>query len=392
MVMQETEVKSVTVVSSNARIVMQRDELVKVVKLVASARNPKSTLPYLAWMKIERTKDGKVRFTCTNLERTFSLVRNAVEPLGALESFFVDAKAFSTVLTAMRGEWIILTPGKNNLNIQDEISSVNLKTEIYEKDFPGTIPFRTNCEPIEISRLVESAERLAFAASVDDARPVLKGVFIDGNNFMATDGFRIAVLTAHENSQKETFILPARRISEVKRLLHSPKNYLVKWTNEFVAFDDDGSAVMFQMIDGRFPDCRAILPKQSVLEVTVDRRQMLQAITLADTFSKKFGNHVCRFEVSLGTLAITSECEEYGKTKASLFADVKTLDDGILKKNVAEEPFMIAFNAGYILEFLRRIWSEKVIMRFTTNNAPGLFLPGDKSDGLKYVCMPIHIG
>jgi DNA polymerase-3 subunit beta len=214
----------------------------------------------------------------------------------------------------------ILTDVINSFTDPEVVFSVNGKPEaslkcgtykgivkgIDASEFP-TIPEYpiTNGVSMDASMFKEMIQKVAFAASMDDTRPVLTGVLMsmDGKtvSMVGTDGFRLAICKA---ILPELFAKTVNHtgfcIEKVMRILNATK------TPDHSCFTHDGSQVVFrcenvqivsQLIDGKFPDYQAFYPKVTRPE---------QSLTRVTSQSLQTGQHHCSRREQCGTFSFST--------------------------------------------------------------------------------------
>jgi DNA polymerase-3 subunit beta len=137
------------------------------------------------------------------------------------------------------------------------------------------------------------------------------------------------------------------------------------------------------LIDGNFPDYRAIIPKSYKTRTVVSTSAFLKACKQAEIIARE-GNNVIRLNVlpdenGVGRIEINSQTEETGKSDIQLEANVE--GSGIL----------VAFNVKFLREVLDVIHLPNVALETNTNNSPGVIRPvGDEN--FVHVIMPMHLG
>ena len=134
------------------------------------------------------------------------------------------------------------------------------------------------------ARLAESIELVARAASRDDMRPVLTGVFVtaSGNEMtmVATDSYRLAVkrteLEAALGGEIEANI-PARALRELARILSGEgvdAAAITLQTNQAI-FEAGSITLTTRLIEGQFPNFRQLLPESYEHDVRLPRPEFL---------------------------------------------------------------------------------------------------------------------
>ena len=249
--------------------------------------------------------------------------------------------------------------------------------------------------PINVAELKEMIQQVAFAASTDEARPVLMGVLVtvekDTITMAAADGFRLSVRKATLSSpvpQAVSAIIPARALQELARIASDGEQMismvLPKGRGQVVFHVKDAELVS-QLIDGTFPDYQQIIPRSYKSRTLVSTAALLKACKQAEIFARE-GSNVARVNIKASTgeltpseMEISAVSEETGSNETIVEATV----DGI--------GLLVAFNVKYMREVLEVIKTPNVALETSAANAPGVIRPvGDES--FTHVIMPMHLG
>ena len=143
--------------------------------------------------------------------------------------------------------------------------------------------------------------------------------------------------------------------------------------------------VVSQLIDSKFPDYEAIIPKSWTTRTVVDTAEFLKAVRVAYLFARESAN-IVRLQITPGqadrpgVLTLTATSQEYGDN----LSEVEALVEG--------ESMEIAFNARYLIDVLSVIDTPQVALETTRPGAPGVIRPvGTGPEEFTHVIMPMHI-
>jgi DNA polymerase-3 subunit beta len=234
---------------------------------------------------------------------------------------------------------------------------------------------------------------VAFAASSDEARPVLQGVFLNvvGNEITlaATDGFRISVRRAELAEPVPapmSAIIPARALNELARIASDPEQtvkMIIPPGRGQVLFHLKDAELVSQLIDGNFPDYKAIVPRSFSSTTILTTAAFQKACRQAEIIARD-GNYVVRLNIQPGgaqpgKVEITAQSEETGSS------------ENCVEANVDGQGMVIAFNVRFLREVLDVIKTPSVALLTNKATAPGMLQPvGD--DHFRHVIMPMHLG
>jgi DNA polymerase-3 subunit beta len=247
---------------------------------------------------------------------------------------------------------------------------------------------------IEVAQLKEMVQQVAFAASSDEARPVLTGVLIQVHDskitLAAADGFRLSVRKADlgaSTGKPFTAIVPARALTELARIASDSDGtvtMLMPPGRGQVVFRLRNAELVSQLIEGSFPDYEQIIPRRVETRTVLSTAQFLKACKQAEIFARE-GSHIARLnikpggELKPGTIEVSGQSEETGSSQNEIEASIEGT------------PLVIAFNVRFLREILDVVKSPNVSLETTAQTSPGLLRPVGESDFL-HVIMPMHLG
>ena len=360
--------------------------------MVSRAVSPRSTLPVLANVLIA-TDEGRLRLSATNLELGISCwIPAQIEEEGAIT---VPARTFSDYVNTLSGERVQLTANMQtqSLNVRSAASTSDIKGIDANEYPPMPAPDLANGVTFKAGELKEMIQQVAFAASTDEARPVLQGVMVslrDGElTLAATDGFRISVRRAPlaaSLAKPLEMIVPARALTELARIAADPEAEIrlhIPSGRGQAIFRLKDAELVTQLIEGNFPDYRAIIPRALKTHTILTTAALLAACKQAEIIARE-GNNVIRVDVrgrgqEPGVVEISAQSEETGNSEVQLDANIDGPD------------LTIAFNVRYLREVLDVIKTPSVALETIAHNAPAVVRPvGDEN--FVHVIMPIHLG
>ena len=375
------------------KVTVLQENLSHGISTVSRAVSPRSTLPVLANILIA-TDEGRLRLSATNLEMGITCWIGAkIEEEG---STTVPSRTFSDLVSTMPNPQVSLSldTRTQTLNVRSGASTNDIKCIDAQEFPPLPVPDFESAIQINVADFKEMIQQVAFAASTDEARPVLMGVLVnvdkDTVTMAAADGFRLSVRKATLSSpvaQSVSAIVPARALLELARVAADGEQMiqmvLPKGRGQ-VVFRVKDVELVSQLIDGTFPDYQQIIPRSYKSRTLVSTASLLKASKQAEIFARE-GSNVVRLniknsgELQPGEVEISAHSEETGSNETIVEASV----DGI--------PLLIAFNVKFLREVLEVIKSPNVVIETSAANAPGVVRPvGD--DHFLHVIMPMHLG
>jgi DNA polymerase III subunit beta len=375
------------------KVTVLQENLARGLSTVSRAVSPRSTLPVLANVLIA-TDEGRLRLSATNLEMGITCWIGAkIEEEG---STTVPARTLADLVSTMPDPQVSLTldARTQTLNVRSGSSTNDIKGIDAQEFPPLPVPDFSEAIQINVSDFKEMIHQVAFAASTDEARPVLMGVLLKVEKeaviMAAADGFRLSVRTSTLSSpaaQPVSAIIPARALSELARIASDGEQMIqmvIPKGRGQVVFRVKDAELVSQLIDGTFPDYQQIIPRSYKSRTLVATASLLKACKQAEIFARE-GSNVVRMniknsgELQPGEVEMSAHSEETGSNETIVEATV----DGI--------PLLIAFNVKFLREVLEVVKTPNVAIETSAGNAPGVVKPVGE-DGFIHVIMPMHLG
>jgi DNA polymerase III subunit beta len=370
-----------------------QESLAHGLSIVSRAVSPRSTLPVLSNVLLA-SDEGRLRLSATNLELGITCWIGAkIEEEG---STTVPARTFLDLVGTLPQEQVSLSlaSATQTLNVRCGASNTDIKCIDAQEFPPLPVPDLEGAILLNVADFKDMISQVIFAASVDEARPVLMGVLVtvdkDTITMAAADGFRLSVrkgTLSQSVAQPFSAIIPARALGELARVA-SDGNETISMVmpkgRGQVIFRMKEVEVVSQLIDGTFPDYQQIIPRSYKSRTILSTPALLKACKQAEIFARE-GSNVARLDIKSagdlepGAVEISAQSEETGSNETIVAATIEGI--GLL----------IAFNVKYMREVLEVVKSPNVALETSAANAPGVVRPvGD--DNFLHVIMPMHLG
>ena len=376
------------------KVTVLQENLAHGLGIVSRAVSPRSTLPVLSNILVA-SDEGRLRLSATNLELGITCwITARIEQEG---STTVPARTFSDLVNTLPGDQVLLSldTKTQTLNVRGGTSTNDIKCIDAQEFPPLPVPDLDGAVQLNVADFREMIQQVAFAASTDEARPVLMGVLIqvdkDKLTMAAADGFRLSVRKAILSSPAAaplTAIVPAKALTELARVAsdgEEPIYMIVPKGRGQVIFRVKDVEVVSQLIDGTFPDYQQIIPRKYTSRTLVSTASLVKACKQAEIFARE-GSNVARLniksangELQPSEVEISATSEETGKNET------------IVEATVDGSGVLIAFNVKFLREALEVIKTPNVALEMSAANAPGVVRPVGDEEFL-HVIMPMHLG
>jgi len=232
-------------------------------------------------------------------------------------------------------------------------------------------------------------ERTMYAASVDETRYNLNGVYFEvlresGKiRMVATDGHRLALVDRAIGTEVEGLvgdvIIPRKALAELRRLVDEEDADQIELGFEGNSGLARKSSVtlLMRLIEGKFPNYQQVIPTHLDRQVTLPAEPLIHAVRRMALLSVE-RSHAIKLELSKGVLRLSSSNPDIGQAEEELDADY------------AGEDLAIAFNAKYLQESLAAFAAKEVRLSLHDASSPAILQPTDDADSLAVV-MPMRL-
>jgi DNA polymerase-3 subunit beta len=354
--------------------------------VVSRAVSSRTTLPILNNVLMQTSNQG-LQLTATNLEIGIrQLIPAEVQEEGGIT---VPARLLTDFVSSHPNEPLSMALDKKTQSLSLRSAKFDASIRgIDPADFPP-VPSGGEGRKVRIDQaeLRDAIEQTVIAASSDEGRPVLTGVYVQLNGgkatLAATDGHRLAVKTLTvkaDDGDADTVVIPARALTELSRILRAGGEAIdvtVGPQKNQVYFKTGDVELMSRLIEGTYPNYQQVIPSQSTTTITAKTQDLLFTTKMVSLFSKDAAN-VIKFKTEGQKLTLTANTSEVGQNVADVEARVEGQD------------LQVAFNSKYLLDVLAILGTEEVQLGFTGPLNPGIIRPVGKDDYL-YIIMPVRV-
>ncbi|MCP3678724.1 MAG: DNA polymerase III subunit beta [Deltaproteobacteria bacterium] len=362
---------------------VERGKLLKVLQRVQGIVEKRNTMPILSNIFLE-AKSGNIEVSATDLE--IFLKDSCDASVGEEGAITVNARKVFEIVKEMTDEDLSISVGEGG---RVDIRGGNALFKIVGlpvDEFPSfPVIEEAHLTRIAPEHLLEMVEKTYFAASTDETRYNINGVFlerVDGTLKMtATDGHRLALIEKENEdlpSLSGGVILPRKGVAELRKLFEEREgSFQLGFTKTYCIVKRDNTVLVVRLIDGDFPDYRQVLPVGNDNILVADRKALLSSLKRVSILSSERVKGV-RFALSNEQLDLSSSSPEIGEANEAIPVEYQG------------EDVEIGFNARYIIDVLEVIDTEKIRIEVKGQLDSGIITPME-SGGYTYVIMPMRI-
>ncbi|MCR5481888.1 MAG: DNA polymerase III subunit beta [Clostridia bacterium] len=359
--------------------------LSKALNTVSKAVTNRTTIPILKGILLDATEDGKLSLTASDMEISIEkkIDVDVIKPGKAV----VQAKLFSDIIRKLSsGEVLIELKENRQITIKNETSQFNI-AGLPEDEFPGTGEMDEDSEKLvfEKDMFKDMIKKTSFAASIDESKGIIVGVLIEieenSINMVALDGFRMAIAREMiKNSSQKKIIIAAKILNDINKIIseiEGEEELTLILNNKKALILVENTRIVLRLLEGEFIKYKDIVPGNHKCRIKVKRTALMESIERASILAKEGKNNLIKIMTGASSMTITSRSEE---------GDVK--EEVSIER--AGNDLEIGFNSKYIIDVLKVVDDEEIVMDLTTSVSPCLIRPSE-GDAFEYLILPVRI-
>ena len=361
--------------------ICSKQKLQEGISIVTKAITGKTTMPILEGIYIEANNEG---VTLIGSDMDVSIETKVEATVITPGKIVLDARLFGEIIRKLPNSDVKIEIADNDLiQVTCEKSVFNL-VYMNPSDYP-MLPTINEDLKVEVPQnlLKNMIKGTSFAIAQDEARPILQGILFEVKdkqlNLVALDGYRLAVrselLDVDDNIE---VVIPGKTLNEVSKILEDNADIVkITFTNNHILFNINNTKIISRLLDGKFVNYISLLPQEYKLLVNVKKQELQQGIERASLMAKDGNSNLIRLDVQEDTLVITSN-SQLGKVREEV------------NINLQGEGIQIAFNSRYLLDVLKNMEEDDVVIEMTSSVSPCV-IKGKNSNNAKYLVLPVRL-
>ncbi len=360
------------------KLQVTQEHLNQALASVSRVANSRNTLPILANVLI-KTVNNRLSLSATNLD--IAIVHYIGAKISEEGAITVPARLMQDFVSSLPSGVIDLELTDTKLIVKtDQYNSV--VNGIMADDFP-VMPTISQASSwiMTAQELKKGLQQVVFAASSDETRQVLTGVYIHTNNgklyIAATDSYRLAEKEIGSSKDKVSILVPATAMQDLLRILGD--------FNGEVTVNHDGQQVLFRvgdveltarLVEGQYPDYQKLIPSDFTSSITLKRLDLVNVTKVSSLFARESaGSVTIELDEKTNNLSIRSVASQIGENTAT--ANGKVSGGG-----------SITINSRYLLDVLQILTGEEVFFGFNGKLEPTI-IKDPKDNTYKHIIMPL---
>lgn len=362
------------------KFIVSSNYLLKQLQVLGGVISNSNTLPILDNFLFNLNKK-ELSVSASDLESTMSTVLEVdSEDQGVIA---VPARLLLDTLKTFPEQPLTFVVADNNTV---EISSSHGKYALAYADgaeFPKAVELADPSTTKLMGDILSTAiDKTLFAAGNDDLRPVMSGVFFQFSpehlTFVATDAHKLVKYQRSDVKapQVAEFIMPKKPLNLLKGILAgSEEEVTISYNDSNAKFSFDNTELVCRLIDGKYPNYEAVIPKENPNQLTISRNQFLSSVKRVSIFSNKT-THQIRLRIAGAELNVSAEDIDYSNKAEERLTCSYQGDD-----------MQIGFNSRFLVEMLGSLQSEEVSLEMSLPNRAGILTPLDGLEDGEHITM-----
>jgi DNA polymerase-3 subunit beta len=338
------------------KFTITREKLHEGLGAVAASVPSKTTLPVLANILVEASKDG-LKLSGTDLDISVSTtIPASVDQEGATT---LPARKLVEIVKELPNAAIRMTSsGEQRATIECGKSKFKL-LGLSRDEFPAfpSVKFEGGWK-VPAKDLQKLISHVAFAASTEESRPILNGVLwelrADRMRMVATNGHRLArmdVPTSGQGGGQADLIIPPKALEQIRRLFGGDEEIEIGKSDNHLGFRSTTTQVYTRLIEGPYPNYEQVIPRENDKSLTADKAALAAALRRMSIVASD-QTHRIRMAFTNGACKMSVQTPDLGEAQEELAVAYEG------------DSLEIGFNAAYMLEILKFMPTDEVRMTF----------------------------
>lgn len=363
------------------KFVVTSTALLKQLQMLSGVLNSSNTLPILDNFLFE-IKENELTISASDLETAMSnkmTIQSKEEGMIA-----IPAKLLLDILKSLPEQPLTFSIDTKTLAV--EISSDYGKYKLNGQngeEFPKAPTMESpKSLIIQSDALSKAINKTLFATGNDDMRPVMSGVFFeiheDSMRFVATDAHKLVRYSRNDvgGDSPASFIVPKKPLNLIKGSIGSQKTEVrIEYNENNAQFSFENVVLMCRLIEGKYPNYEAVIPKENPFKLTIDRLDLLSSTKRVSIFANKT-THQVRLRMGGSELNISAEDLDFANEAQERLTCTYVGDD-----------MEIGFNSRFLQEMLSNLNSENVNIEMSAPNRAGIITQVESEDTAEDILM-----
>ena len=350
---------------------------------VSKACAEKTITPILECIKLKAENDG---LTLTAYDGEISIEKKILAEVMEEGELCVKGKTFADFVAKISSFEVVIASDDKGILIRYADSESYMQA-LSSVDFPRLGDRSTegkNYFETKESDLKNLIAKTVFCCATDESRPILKGCLLEAKEGKLTatalDGFRMAYseCEAGEGSGEMKLVCPARTLTEISRMLEGDENLKIYADKNLLSVAVKDTVITSRLYAGEFVKKENIFPIAFTTTVKVKREELIDSVERASVLIRGDKNNLILFDIKFGKIVINAN-SDMGKVEETVAAELEGKE------------LKIAMNGKYLLDALKALSDEIILMSFNTSVSP-FTLENEGERTSQYLILPVRTG
>ena len=359
----------------------EKQKILEGISIVQKAITGKSTMPILEGVYINTNKST---LTLIGSDMDVSIQTSVDATIIEEGSIVIDAKIFGEIIRKLPNSTIKIETIENQLLKITCAKSVFDVVYMNTNEFPELPKVNENLKiSVNQNILKNMIKGTSFAIAQDETRPILQGILFEVKNknlnLVALDGYRLAIRNEFLDTDiNMEIVIPGKTLNEVSKILEDVDDLVeITFTNNHILFNLEKTKIISRLLEGKFINYNSLLPQEHKLLVNINRQELQNAIERASLMAKDGNTNLIKLDLQQDNLIITSN-SQLGKVREEISIKLQG------------EEIQIAFNSKYLLDVLKNVEDDEIVMKMTSGISPCV-IEEKNNENSKYLVLPVRL-
>lgn len=368
------------------KFVIDKNILLEALTNVTRAIGTRTTIPILNGIKFDLTNDGlSLLASDSELTIKINISEKDIKNIEKCGSMIIQSKYILEIIRKMPSDIIYFEAiDSSKIKIYTDNNEYNLNC--YDiNDYPH-ISLEESKEPVSIKAdtLKSIINETSYAVSTQEVRPLLTGINLkitgDMLECIATDSYRLA----KKNIKLDTIVnasvnivIPGKSINEFEKMLTTDDDIIMHIFNNKILFQYKNIQFQTNLLSGTYPDTNHFIPSEFAYMINLDLKAFNDAVDRASLLAQSKDKNIVRVLIDDKTMVVSSSASEIGKTEEKLSIECSN-----------DEKLEIAFSSRYMLEALKVIKDDNILLLINSDDKP-ILIKSVKDESLIELILPV---
>ena len=340
---------------------------------VTKALSQRTTIPVLNGIVFDVSKNG-IELLASDSELTIKVLikEEDIKNLSGEGRLIIQSKYFLDMIRKMPGD-VIDFEIEDNLKIKISTPSNQYRLNCYNpSDYPNiNIDKSGNALTLKSETLKELINQTSYALSTQEVRPLLTGLNLKINGdileCLATDSYRLSKKTIKLDTpfdREVNIVIPGKSIVKNKKIITEDNEISIHLFSNKILFVYKNIFIQSNILSGTYPETSHFIPNDFAYMINLNLKEFYDAVDRASLLAQNKEKNIIKMHIEDKDMIITSTSSELGTASENLKIDCNN-----------KEKIEISFSSKYMLDALKVIKEENILLLLNTDDKPILIKP-----------------